>query len=90
MLGNFPQRLVLYCRTTSASTHLAHPGGCAALRIVLVTVPRVSRSYGHFPDEFNLHLLQLSAYTLSNLCTFSQNLGDLRKGKGVPGGPSSS
>ena len=29
--------------------HLAHPEGCAALRIVLVTVPRVSRACGHFP-----------------------------------------
>ena len=39
------ERLVFYCRTTSASTlHLAHPEGCAALRMVLVTVPRVSRS----------------------------------------------
>ena len=28
--------------------HLAHPEGCAALRIVLVTVPRVSRSCEHF------------------------------------------
>ena len=37
--------------------HLAHPGGCAALRIVLVTVPRVSRSREHFPDRFDLHLL---------------------------------
>ena len=30
--------------------HLAHPEGCAALRIVLVTVPRVYRSCEHFPD----------------------------------------
>jgi hypothetical protein len=30
--------------------HLAHPEGCAALRIVLVTVPRVSRSCEQFPD----------------------------------------
>ena len=30
--------------------HLAHPKGCAALRIVLVTVPRISRSCEHFPD----------------------------------------
>ena len=36
--------------------HLAHPEGCAALRTVLVTVPRVSRSCGNFPDEFDLHL----------------------------------
>jgi len=38
--------------------HLAHPEGCAALRIVLGTVPRVSHSYEHFPDGFDLHLLQ--------------------------------
>jgi len=37
--------------------HLAHPEGCAALRIVLVTVPRVCRSCEPFPDGFDLHLL---------------------------------
>jgi len=37
---------------------LAHPEGCAALRILLVTVPRVSRSCEHFTDGFDLHLLQ--------------------------------
>jgi len=37
--------------------HLAHPEGCADLHIVLVTVPRVSRSCEHFPDGFDLHLL---------------------------------
>ena len=37
--------------------HLAHPEGCAALRIVLATVPRVSRSCEHFPNGFDLHLL---------------------------------
>ena len=31
-----------------------------ALRIVLVTVLRVSRSCEHFPDGFDLHLLQVS------------------------------
>ena len=36
--------------------HLAHPEGCAAPRIVLVTVPRVSRSCEHFFDGFDLHL----------------------------------
>ena len=36
--------------------NLAHPEGCAALRIVLVTVPRVSRSCEFFPDELDLHL----------------------------------
>ena len=39
--------------------HLARPEGCAALRIVLVTVPRVSRSCENFPDGFDLHLLQV-------------------------------
>ena len=37
--------------------HLAHLGGCAALGIVLVTVPRVSRSCEHFPIGFDPHLL---------------------------------
>ena len=37
--------------------HLAHPGGCAALSIVLVTVLRVSGSCEHFPDGFDLHIL---------------------------------
>ena len=40
--------------------HLQHPAGCAALRVVLVTVPRVSRSCEHFPDGFDLHLLEMS------------------------------
>ena len=37
--------------------HLAHPEGCATLRIVLVPVPRVSRSCEHSLDGFDLHLL---------------------------------
>ena len=41
--------------------HLAHPEGCDALSIVPVTVPRVSRSCEHFPDGFDLHLLQCCA-----------------------------
>ena len=51
------ERLVFYCRKTSAST-APHPEGCAALRIVLVTVPRVSLSCEHFQDGFDLHLLR--------------------------------
>ena len=45
--------------------HLAHPEGrahperCAAMRMVLVTGPRVSRSWEHFPDGFDLHLQQI-------------------------------
>ena len=38
--------------------HLAHPEGCAALRILLVAVPRVRHSFEHFSDGFDLHLLQ--------------------------------
>ena len=41
----------------ATAPHLAHPGGCAALRIVLITVPCVSRSCEHFPDGFDVHLL---------------------------------
>ena len=38
--------------------HLAHPERYATLRIVLISVSRVSRSCEHFPDGFDLHLLQ--------------------------------
>ena len=44
----------------------AHPEGCAALRIVLFTVPRVSRSCEHFPDGFDLHLLRLATTVVLN------------------------
>ena len=37
--------------------HFAHLEACAALRTVLVTVPRASRSSEHFPVGFDLHLL---------------------------------
>ena len=37
--------------------HCAHPQECAALRIVLVTVPRDRRSCEHFPDGSDLHFL---------------------------------
>jgi hypothetical protein len=40
--------------------HLAHPEGYAALRIVLVTVPRVGRSCKPFQDGFDGHLLHLT------------------------------
>ena len=40
--------------------HLAHPEGCDALRIVLITLLRVSRSCELFPDGFDLHLLRPS------------------------------
>ena len=47
-----------------SAPHLAHPEGCAALRIVLVTVPRVNRSCEHFPDGSDLHLLRESGKDL--------------------------
>ena len=49
-----------YCiaEKPAPAPHLAHPEGCAALRIVVVSVPRVSRSCVHFPDGFDLHLLR--------------------------------
>ena len=49
----------LIAEQPAPAPHLAYPAGCAALRIVLVTVPRVSRSCEHFPDGFDLHLLRL-------------------------------
>ena len=55
------------------------------LRIVPHTVPRVGRSYEHFPDGFELHLLQfqVSAYVGS-----SKKLKDLKDAdaSGVPAG----
>ena len=48
----------LIAEQPAPAPHLARPDGCAALRIVLVTVRRVSRSCEHFPDGFDLHLLQ--------------------------------
>ena len=47
----------LIAERPAPAPHLAHPEGCAALRIVLVTVPRVSRFCEHFPDEFGHHAL---------------------------------
>ena len=50
------ERLVFIAEQPAPAPHLAHPEGNAAIRIVLVTVPRVS-SCEHFPDGFDLHLL---------------------------------
>ena len=47
---------------------LAHPEGCAALRSVLVAVPRVSRFCKRFPDEFELHLLRQRSCAHALLC----------------------
>ena len=56
--------------------HRAHPEGCAALRIVLVTVPRVSRSCEYFPDGFDLHLP-----LLPRTCVSSSELSGILGGK---------
>ena len=53
--------LYFIAEQVALAPHLAHPEGCAALRIVLVAVPRVSRSCQHFPDSFDVHLLQTIA-----------------------------
>ena len=45
--------------------HFAHPEECAALRIVLVAVPRVSRSCEHFPDGFDAQ----QVIVMNFLCT---------------------
>ena len=52
------RNLCFIAEQPAPATHLAYPEGCAALRIVLVTVPRASRSSEHIPDEFDLHLLR--------------------------------
>ena len=52
--------------TPAPAPHLAHPEGYAALRFVLVTVLRVSRSCVHLQDEFDLHLLQWLHTILAN------------------------
>jgi len=59
------ERLVLYCRTTSASTAPRTPRRtCCPCAYVLITVLRVNRSCELFPDGFDIHLLQASGATL--------------------------
>ena len=57
------QRLVSYCRTTSASTApCTSRRTCCPCAYVLVAVPRVSRSCELVVDGFDLHLIRLSWY----------------------------
>ena len=51
------KRDFLFYEQPAPASHFAHPEGCAALRIVLVTVPRTSRSCEHFPDGFRTRAL---------------------------------
>ena len=46
-----------FAEQPASAPRLAHPEGCGALRIVLLTVPRVSRSCEHCPNGLDLHLL---------------------------------
>ena len=56
------ERDLYFCAEQPApAPHLAHPEGCDALRILLVTVPRVSRACQYFPDGFDLHLLHVDS-----------------------------
>ena len=59
---------ILLPKKTVPAPHLAHPEGCAALRIVRVTVPCVSRSGEHFPDGFDLQLLRATTNPLAAGC----------------------
>ena len=54
-----PSKQRQHCSLHIQQDALPHPGGCAALRIVLVTVPRVSRSCENFSDGFVLRLLPI-------------------------------
>ena len=65
--SNLPLSRYCIAKQPAPAPHLAHPGGCAARRIALVTAPRVSHSYEHFPDGFDLHLLQLGSVSISTL-----------------------
>ena len=56
------QRLVLSAEQPAPAPHLEC--ACAALRIVLVTVPRVGRSGEHFPNGFDLRLLRAHSINL--------------------------
>ena len=47
-------------KKTAPAPHLAHLEGCASLRIMLVTVPCLCCSCEHFPDRFDLNLIQLN------------------------------
>jgi len=52
------ERVWYFTEQPAPAPHLAHPEGYDALRIVLVTVLLVSRSCEHFPDGFDIQLLQ--------------------------------
>ena len=56
----YQERMVSYCRTTSASTAPRTPRiTCCPDAYVLISVLRVSRSCELFPNGFDIYLLQL-------------------------------
>ena len=60
------------------SPHLTGPEGCAVLRIVLATVPRICRFCEHFPDGFDLHPLPLARTPLCHIQVLLFSLFSLR------------
>jgi len=65
-LAGLQRDLCFIAEQPGPAPHLAHPEGCAALRIVLVTASRVSRSCEHFPNGFDLVILRvLSPHTIT-------------------------
>ena len=52
-----PRDWCLIAEQPAPAPHLAHPEGCAALRIVRVPVPRVSRSCEYCQDGIDFYLL---------------------------------
>ena len=48
------------------------------LRIVPPTVPRVGRSDEHFPDGFELHLLQAESYRMQRMELRQLGCGELQ------------
>ena len=55
--ANHERDVHFIAKQSAPAPYLARPEGCAALRIVLVAVPHVSRSCEDFSDGFDLHLL---------------------------------
>ena len=64
VLCNGKRHWCLSAEQPAPAPPLANPHGCAALRIVLITVPLVSRSCELFPNGFDLYLLQWNLFLL--------------------------
>ena len=62
VLSSLQRDWYLIAEQPASAPRFAHPEGCAALRIVLGTVPRVGRSGEHLPDGFDRHLVLSSLH----------------------------